>query len=74
VIVGTAIMLIIDRPAGAGRSGAAPRGSGGFAMIAVWLLLALTAGNAVSTFLECGPGQCADDPEGYRVIDELKGG
>ena len=74
VIVGTAIMLIIGRPAGAGGPGAAPRGSGGFAMIAVWLLLALTAGNAVSTFLECGPGQCADDPEGYRVIDELKGG
>ena len=74
VIVGTAIMLIIDRSAGAGRSGAVPVRGGGFPMLAVWLMLALTAGNAVSTFLECGPGQCADDPESYRVIDELTGG
>lgn len=74
VIVGTAIMLIIDRPAGAGRSAAVPVRGGGFPMLAVWLMLALTAGNAVSTFLECGPGQCADDPESYRVLDELTGG
>lgn len=31
----------------------------------LWLLLLLTAGNALSTYAECGPGACPDNPVRY---------
>lgn len=66
VLVGTGFMLLLDRPAAAG-----PRVRGGYlAPIALFLLLFLAAGNMVSAYLECGLGQCADDPTDYRTLGE----
>jgi disulfide bond formation protein DsbB len=39
-----------------------------FATIAVWLVIALTALNVVSTLLECGFGACADNPVVYELL------
>src|SRR5882757_10687292 len=41
---------------------------GAFATTAVWLLIALTALNVVSTLLECGFGACADNPVVYELL------
>jgi disulfide bond formation protein DsbB len=42
--------------------------SGAFATTAVWLVIALTALNVVSTLLECGFGACADNPVVYELL------
>jgi disulfide bond formation protein DsbB len=39
-----------------------------FTTIAVWLVIALTALNVVSTLLECGFGACADNPVVYELL------
>jgi disulfide bond formation protein DsbB len=39
-----------------------------FATIAVWLVIALTALNVLSTLLECGFGACADNPMVYELL------
>ena len=39
-----------------------------FAQAAVWLVIALTALNVVSTLLECGFGACADNPVVYELL------
>lgn len=39
-----------------------------FATIAVWLVMALTGLNVVSTLLECGFAACADNPEIYELL------
>jgi disulfide bond formation protein DsbB len=41
---------------------------GAFAMTAVWLVIALTALNVLSTLLECGFGACAEDPIVYELL------
>ena len=41
---------------------------GAFAMSAVWLVIALTALNVVSTLLECGFAACADNPLVYELL------
>ena len=41
---------------------------GAFATTAVWLVIALTALNVVSTLLECGFGACADNPVVYELL------
>jgi disulfide bond formation protein DsbB len=41
---------------------------GTFATTAVWLVIALTALNVVSTLLECGFGACADNPLVYELL------
>src|SRR5262249_14156411 len=39
-----------------------------FARAAVWLVIALTALNVVSTSLECGFAACPDNPVDYRLL------
>jgi disulfide bond formation protein DsbB len=39
-----------------------------FATCAVWLVIALTVMNVVSTLLECGFGACADNPVVYEML------
>jgi disulfide bond formation protein DsbB len=39
-----------------------------FARIAVWLVIALTALNIISTLLECGFGACPDNPITYQLL------
>jgi disulfide bond formation protein DsbB len=41
---------------------------GGFVRAAVWLVLALTALNVISTLLECGFGACPDNPMTYELL------
>ena len=36
--------------------------------LVVWLVIALTALNALSTLLECGFGACADNPVAYELL------
>jgi hypothetical protein len=36
--------------------------------MAVWLVIALTTLNVVSTLLECGFGACADNPVVYELL------
>ena len=44
-----------------------PATGGAFAQTAVWLVIALTAANVVTTLLECGFGAYADNPIVYEL-------
>jgi disulfide bond formation protein DsbB len=60
VILGTAILLLVPRQTAQVRS--LPRGlQYGLA----WAAIGLTALNAVTTFLQCGPLECPDNPVNY---------
>jgi len=66
-IVLISVMLLFDRqfePEPAPKFDAPDR----FATGAVWLVIALTALNVVSTLLECGFGACADNPVAYELL------
>jgi disulfide bond formation protein DsbB len=65
-IVLLAAVLLFDRQFEA--DSATPQPVGAFATIAVWLVIALTALNVVSTLLECGFGACAEDPVFYQLL------
>jgi disulfide bond formation protein DsbB len=64
-IVLLSAMLLFDRQFAADD---APILSGAFATVAVWLVIALTAANVVSTLLECGFGACAENPVVYELL------
>jgi disulfide bond formation protein DsbB len=60
VILGTAVLLLIPRPTSPVRT--LPRQvQHGLA----WAAIGLTALNAVTTFLQCGPVECPDNPVHY---------
>ena len=66
-----AIVLIALVMAGDPQFSAAdepPPGVNAFASLAVWLVIALTAANAVLALLECGFAACADDPKVYELL------
>jgi disulfide bond formation protein DsbB len=66
-IVLLAGMLMFDRQFE--QDGAKPPvAASTFAAIAVWLVIALTALNVVSTLLECGFAACADNPVVYELL------
>jgi disulfide bond formation protein DsbB len=48
--------------------GAAPPAIGTFALGAVWLVIALTTVNVISTLLECGFAACPDNPVDYQLL------
>ena len=66
-IVLLAAILLFDRQfeRGTRDEQAAP---GAFATSAVWLVIALTALNVISTLLECGFAACADNPVVYELL------
>ncbi len=39
-----------------------------FARTAVWLVIALTALNVISTLVECGLSACAENPVVYELL------
>ena len=45
-----------------------PATGGAFAQTAVWLVIALTSANVVTTLVECGFGACADNPVVYELL------
>jgi disulfide bond formation protein DsbB len=64
-IVALAAMLLFDEQF---RDVGKPRPISAFARTAVWLVLALTLLNVVSTLLECGFGACPDNPVAYELL------
>jgi disulfide bond formation protein DsbB len=64
-IIALAAMLLFDGQFG---DDGKPRSAGAFAHAAVWLVVALTALNVVSTLLECGFGACPDNPIAYELL------
>jgi len=62
-IILIAAVLLFDR-----QFGDEAHPIGGFARAAVWLVLALTALNVISTLLECGFGACPDNPVTYELL------
>jgi len=64
-IVALAAMLLFDEQF---RDVDKPRPISAFARTAVWLVLALTLLNVVSTLLECGLGACRDNPVAYELL------
>jgi disulfide bond formation protein DsbB len=68
-IVLLAAVLLFDRQFEPGTTTATEQlAPGAFATSAVWLVIALTALNVVSTLLECGFGACADNPVVYELL------
>lgn len=66
-IVLIAVMLLFDRQFEPEQSQQA-EAAGIFAAAAVWLVIALTGLNVVSTLLECGFGACPDNPVAYELL------
>jgi disulfide bond formation protein DsbB len=69
-IILIAAMLLFDRQFTDGET--TPMPAGAFAQIAVWLVIALTALNVVSTLLECGFGACPDNPVEYELLKRAR--
>ena len=66
-IVAIATVLLFDNQFKAGDT-TQPAKAGAFAKVAVWLVIALTAANVVSTLIECGFGACPDNPTEYELL------
>jgi hypothetical protein len=64
-IIAVAVMLLFDDQF---RDDGKPQPAGAFARAAVWLVIALTALNVISTLLECGFGACPDNPVAYELL------
>lgn len=68
IMIGVGLLLCLTKPNESGRPIASR-----FTGIAMLLFLLIVAGNLVSTLLECGLTQCADDPTRYLWLDMLRG-
>jgi disulfide bond formation protein DsbB len=66
-IVAIAAVLLFDRQFMPDNT-APPAKAGAFAQAAVWLVIALTAANVISTLVECGFGACPDNPVDYELL------
>jgi disulfide bond formation protein DsbB len=73
VIVGVALLLLSS----GGRFDHEPRGLRptnhftGFGRFAAYFLIVMTLANAIASFVQCGPIECADDPTSYWLLDRL---
>jgi disulfide bond formation protein DsbB len=65
-IVALGAMLLFDEQF---REVNEPRPISAFARTAVWLVLALTVLNVISTLLECGFAACPDNPVAYELLN-----
>jgi disulfide bond formation protein DsbB len=64
-IIALAVVLLLDEQF---RDDGKPQPSGAFARAAVWLVIALTVLNVVSTLMECGFSACPDNPLAYELL------
>jgi disulfide bond formation protein DsbB len=71
-IVLIAVMLLFDRQFEAGVEAEHAPPVGAFARAAVWLVIALTALNVLSTVLECGFQACPDGPKQYELLKQWR--
>jgi disulfide bond formation protein DsbB len=67
-IILVAVMLLFDRQFAGDDDAVKPAPIGLFVHAAVWLVIALTALNVVSTLLECGFAACPDNPTVYELL------
>src|ERR1700745_2069129 len=67
-IIALAATLLFDEQF---RDDGKPQPAGAFARAAVWLVIALTALNVVSTLLECGFDACPDNPLAYELLKRV---
>ena len=65
-----AVMLLFDRQFAPEKE--APFRVVWFGRVAIWLVIALTAVNVVSTLLECGLDSCPDDPTTYQLLKHAR--
>jgi disulfide bond formation protein DsbB len=65
VLIG--VMLLFDRQFGPDAD-ATPQPLSPLVRAAVWIVIALTVLNVVSTLLECGFQACPDDPKVYELL------
>lgn len=65
-IAAVGLMLVWDEQFAAGAE--SPRRATGLETAAVWLVIAVTVANVLSTVLECGFTACPDDPKHYRLL------
>jgi disulfide bond formation protein DsbB len=63
-LLAAGVMLLL----GPRKSSDRPRSPGLFESTAVWLVLALTALNALSVFVECGLSSCPANPVRYELL------
>jgi len=69
ILLGIAVLLLLgiagepDR-----REGRRAPAMGGLSRLAAWLLVLITLGNAVATFVLCGPVECPDNPTAYWLF------
>lgn len=63
-LLGAGVMLTLDPK----ESGSPPPRPSSFATVAVWLVLALTALNALSVLFECGLSSCPANPVRYELL------
>jgi disulfide bond formation protein DsbB len=66
-----AVMLLFDRQFAASEK-EAPFRVVWFGRVSVWLVIALTALNVISTLLECGLDSCPDSPTTYQLLKHLR--
>jgi disulfide bond formation protein DsbB len=66
-----AVMFLFERQFAANGT-AEPIEINNFARTAVWLVIALTALNVISTLLECGFAACPDNPEVYELLKRAR--
>ena len=74
VIAGSAILLVLS---GTGRfdyhrsDALAAERFEGFPRLMAYVLIVMVFANALVTFAQCGPVECADDPAGYWIVQYL---
>ena len=61
-------MLLLDKQFDRLDAATKPAAVPHWAAAAVWLVIALTAANVLSTLLECGFAACADNPVVYELL------
>lgn len=65
-VLATALMQLVERPAPAVLMRPA-----GLSRLAAWCAILLTLANAVTTFIQCGPVECDDNPVRYWLFSLL---
>jgi disulfide bond formation protein DsbB len=66
-IVAIAVVLLFDRQFNIDDTTPSME-AGALAKIAIWLVIALTAANVLSTLVECGFQACPDNPVEYELL------
>ena len=68
-VAAVALLLLIEGQFDAGRADPAPS----WTRAAAWAVMAMTIVCALSTFIQCGPTECVDDPTSYWLFSGTSG-